>query len=123
MTSAQETALRIIKAHGPMQPAKIAYLTERTGLSARSIKALVSEQRKRGVVICSRKEEPAGYWWPSSEAEVNSTIEGLRQQAKDMFFTIGRMSSSGQMLALLGQTKLELEAAQPPKGDTNVHAL
>lgn len=101
--------LRIIGAHGPANPIKIAALTQRTGLKERAIKGIVSEARKRGVPICSRKEEPAGYWWPSTAAEIESTAEELRLQARNMFFTIGRMAGSDTMFNLMGQTRLELE--------------
>ena len=104
-----ETVLRIIAAHGSAAPVCIRDLEARTGLSPRSIKGIVSAARKDGKPICSRKGRNPGYWWASSPEEISATAEELRAQARDTFFTIGRMLGSSAMLALLGQTALELE--------------
>lgn len=104
-----ELTLNIIAAHGSAAPVSIAAIQARTGLSPRSIKGVVSAARKAGKPICSRKGRNPGYWWASSPEEVSATAEELRAQARDTFSTIGRMLGSAAMLALLGQTALELK--------------
>jgi hypothetical protein len=102
-------ALRIIAAHGSAEPVRIKELRVRTGLSQRTIIGIVSDARKAGKPVCSRKGRNPGYWWASSPEEISATAEEMRAQARDTFFTIGRMLGSAAMLALLGQTALELE--------------
>ncbi len=102
-------ALSIIAAHGSAAPVRIKEIRSRTGLSERSVIGVVRAARKAGKPVCSRKGKNPGYWWASTPDEIAATAEELRAQARDTFKTIGRMLGSSAMLALLGQTALELE--------------
>ncbi len=104
-----EFVLRIIAAHGSAAPIRIREIQARTGLSERTVMGIVRAARKDGKPISSRKGKNPGYWWASSPEEISATAEELRAQARDTFSTIGRMLGSAAMLALLGQTALELE--------------
>jgi biotin operon repressor len=106
---ARQRVREIIAAHASANPASIAYLRERTGLNERAIKGIVSHLRKGGDPICSRKGAPGGYWWASTDQEIRATVGELAAQARDMFWTIGRMLGSEAMFDLLGQTRLDLQ--------------
>ena len=96
-------------------PIKQAAITEAarrsTGvvLSARTIKDIVRTLRRtHGFPVCSRKSQPAGYWWGRSEAEVEEWSNEAMRQWKDEIVTMNAVLKTNYP-RLAGQLKLALE--------------
>ena len=78
-------------------------------LNARTVKDIVRTLRRtHGFPICSRKSQPAGYWWGRTEAEVEEWSNEATRQWKDEIITMNAVLKTNYP-RLAGQLKLALE--------------
>ena len=76
-------------------------------VSERMVKSVIRELRKgHAFPIISRRGKPAGYWWVSSQEEMEQFIASFRGQALDEFHTLGRIVKENYP-ALAGQLRLD----------------
>lgn len=108
LPAARVLCLTIIKAHMASEPASIAYLIQRTGLSDRTIKAVVEDARMAGDPICARRTKPNGYYWASTAEELEASAATLRNQAFRMLMGAGRLIGKHRIREMLGQLTVEI---------------
>lgn len=59
-----------------------------TGKTIREITKAVEEERKSGVLICSKMEGKGGYFMPANDVEVREQYESLQRRIKAQAITI-----------------------------------
>lgn len=106
LPAARVLCLTIIKAHMASEPASIAYLIQRTGLSDRTIKSVVEDARMAGDPICARRTKPNGYYWASTAEELEASAATMAHQAKRMLMAASRLTGRKRLRELLGQEVL-----------------
>jgi hypothetical protein len=78
-------------------------------ISARMVKSVIRELRKgHAFPIISSRGKPAGYWWVSSQQEMETFIALFRSQALDELHTLGRIVKENYP-ALAGQLRLDAQ--------------
>lgn len=77
--------------------------------SERQVKKIVRTLRKdHQLPILARREKPFGYFWCSSVDEMKRFIEMFSSQARDEFYTLGRIVR-GNYPELAGQLRISIE--------------
>lgn len=78
-------------------------------LSERQVRTIVHRLRNdHGFPICSRKRNPAGYWWGRTEAELEEFASVFIAQLTDEYHTVRKMLKTNYP-RLAGQLRLGLE--------------
>jgi hypothetical protein len=76
-------------------------------VSERMVKSTIRELRKgHAFPIISRRGKPAGYWWVSSQGEMEEFIAIFRGQALDELHTLGQIVKANYP-ALAGQLRFD----------------
>lgn len=83
-----EAILRKNKAIGREQAMTINELCIAARTTPREITKAIEEERKSGVLICSKMEGKGGYFMPANDVEVREQYESLQRRIKAQAITI-----------------------------------
>lgn len=114
LTALERLIANRIRSASAERPVQIRELTaeaerQRIRISARRVKDIVRTLRKdHQLPILARRERPFGYFWCSSVEEMKQFIETFSSQARDEFYTLGRVVRANYP-ELAGQLRLSIE--------------
>lgn len=98
-----------IQEHRTGKPITGGELAKQWQISREDVKAIVNEYRQNKMEICSRSEEPAGYWWSVTPEEVQRTVEHLESRIRAMAAAIrGLKERQIEMITKMPQKELVL---------------
>ena len=81
----------VLKAHNAVGIENALTITELcilTGKTIREITKAVEDERKSGVLICSRMEEKGGYFMPANDVEIQSQLASFERRIKSQSITL-----------------------------------